>query len=87
MKLEKYIEETGIKKNFLCKKIGITPATLSNILAGLYSPSLKIAVAVDKYTEGKVSVYDWLLTENDNNSGKVNQRQTRKTKKDKAVTE
>lgn len=59
--LREYINSTGMKHCFFAKELNIQPNCLSRILAG-YVPSLKIAIDIEKYTKGKISVYDWDLT-------------------------
>ncbi len=60
--LREYIESSGFKNCFFAKEIGVQPNTLSRILTGEYVPSLKIAIEIEKYTKGKISVYDWDLS-------------------------
>lgn len=60
--LREFIESSGMKNCFFAKEIGVQPNTLSRILGGEYTPSLKIAIEIEKYTKGKISVYDWDLT-------------------------
>lgn len=59
--LREYIESTGLKHCFFAQEIGVQPNTLSRILKG-YVPSLKIAIDIEKYTKGRISVYDWDLS-------------------------
>ena len=59
--LREYIESSGLKHCFFAKEIGIQPNTLSRILNG-YAPTLKMAIDIEKYTKGKISVYDWDLS-------------------------
>lgn len=59
--LREYIESSGLKHCFFAQEIGVQPNTLSRILNG-YTPTLKIAIDIEKYTKGKISVYDWDLT-------------------------
>jgi DNA-binding XRE family transcriptional regulator len=82
MKLEKYLEETGLKRKFFCEKIGITPATLCNIIAEDYPPKLEIAIAIEHFTEGKVSVYDWLTPIEAYNPATIKHRNSNQKKKD-----
>jgi len=82
MKLERFLEETGMRRKFFCEKVGITPATLCNIIAEDYPPKLEIAIAIEKFTEGKVSVYDWLAPIEANNTAAVKHRNSNQKKKD-----
>jgi DNA-binding XRE family transcriptional regulator len=41
-------------------KIGVSQATLHNILKKGLMPSLKVAYEIEKYTKGAITVYDWL---------------------------
>lgn len=80
-------EGKRMKKGAFCDEIDITYQTLSNLLAGEYLPNLKTAIAIEKFTEGKVSVYDWLITEEDENAYKVKKRNTKKKEPDQQITE
>jgi plasmid maintenance system antidote protein VapI len=60
--LREYLDSTGIKHHFFAKEIGVQPNQLSRIIAGGYIPTLKMAIDIEKYTKGKISVYDWDLT-------------------------
>lgn len=59
--LREYIQSSGVKHCFFAQEIGIQPNTLSRILNG-YVPTLKMAIDIEKYTKGKISVYDWDLS-------------------------
>ena len=61
MALREYIELNGLKHCFFAKEIGVQPNCLSRVLAG-YVPTLKMAIDIEKYTKGKISVYDWDLS-------------------------
>lgn len=69
MKLSEFfdtLEGKRIKKGALCDEVGISYATLSHLLVDEYLPTLKTAIAIEKFTNGKVSVYDWLPSGSDN---------------------
>ncbi len=59
--LQEYMKLNGLKKCFFAQQIGIQPNSLSRILSG-YAPTLKMAIDIEKYTKGKISVYDWDLS-------------------------
>lgn len=61
MSLKQYLEATGMKQKFLAEKIGVPEKTLGRVLSG-YAPSLKMAIELERFTQGIVSVYEWDLT-------------------------
>ncbi len=73
-------EGKRIKKGALCDEVGISYATLSHLLVDEYLPTLKTAIGIEKFTNGKVTVYDWLPSESDD-SHEVHHRQSAKDKK------
>lgn len=60
MKIDEYFLLTGTTQTFLAKKAGISRVTLSNILIKKILPNLKTARAIEKATDGQVTLYDWL---------------------------
>ncbi len=59
MDLKTYFETTGITQTFLAKKAGISRTTINKIVDGKILPNLKTAWAIEKATDGKVTLYDW----------------------------
>lgn len=59
--LGEYLESRGMKQQFFAKEIGATPATISRIIGQGYTPTLKMAIDIEKYTKGEISVYSWTL--------------------------
>lgn len=72
-KLIDYLEYTGIKQLVFARKLGTNTTTLHNILRKGLMPSLEIAVAIERETKGKVSVYDWLKTK-ENQKSKIDKQ-------------
>ena len=62
MTLKQYFEKYGTMQKFFAKQVGTTYEALSRILIQGYIPSLKLAIAIEEFTEGKVSVYGWDLS-------------------------
>ena len=63
-KLSKYLEDNGIMHKFFAKKIGVSTTTLSHILKNIRMPTLKTAIRIREETKEKISVDDWVKTEN-----------------------
>lgn len=61
--LLEYLNKHGMKHQFFAKEIGTTPATISRIVNHGFLPTLKIAIEIEKYTKGAVSVYSWDLSQ------------------------
>lgn len=64
MKLNQYFETNGVMKKFFANSVGISAATLNNLLNGEYLPNLKTAIEIERFTKQQVSVYDWTSAPN-----------------------
>lgn len=60
MKIQEYLTESGIKRSFISKKINVSYQVFCRIVRGAITPSLKTALDIEKATNGKVTVYDWI---------------------------
>lgn len=61
MLLENFIKQSGMKKKFFAKSVGISTTNLWKILKGITRPSLKTAQRIEEFTEGKVSMQEMLF--------------------------
>lgn len=59
-KFAEWIEQNDRKQRGIAQKIGISTSTLHEILRMGKIPSLKVAYAIEKYTQGEITVYDWI---------------------------
>jgi hypothetical protein len=83
-KLIKYLEENEIGHNAFARKIKTPPPTLNRILRQKKLPSLKIAIMIDKYTQGEISVFDWFSgIEPHNNIHQKTRKKNKSTDKNK----
>jgi len=48
------------KQKIVAEKLGISRSTLHDILRKDQMPSLKLAYAIQDYTEGDITLYDWI---------------------------
>lgn len=60
--LNKYLIDMCISKAPFARKLGMSPQRLQNYLCGRSRPSIDIAVLIEKMTDGKVKVMDWIKT-------------------------
>lgn len=56
-KLQKYLDDTGVKKGYLAKKAGFTSLTLRNIMNGRLI-SLEVALKLQKATNNYITIED-----------------------------
>jgi len=63
MKLADYFEENCINVKMFCIKHGLIYDTVLNVLKEKHTPSVKIAVAVEKATKGEVTIEDMIIDE------------------------
>lgn len=54
-----YISKSGETRSAWADKIGVTRSYLSDILNGKKTPSLKVAVTIERMTGGEVKAVSW----------------------------
>lgn len=59
-KFAEWIEDNDKKQRGVAAKLGISTATLYDILKCGLTPNLKLAYKIEVYTRGAITVYDWL---------------------------
>ena len=57
-KLKEYLDKYGIAIRAFARRCNCSSATIHKIINGDRSPSLEIAIAIEKTTEGCIKVYD-----------------------------
>lgn len=60
MKLKQYLKDNYIQQKALVDKLGISATHANALVHERTTPTLEIAYAIEKFTKGKVTVYDWL---------------------------
>jgi len=58
--LAAFLKSREIKQAAFAAKIGVTPGYLSALLAGKKTPSLTVAVAIQRATDGSVPSDSWI---------------------------
>lgn len=56
MTLKEYLKKHGISQNQAARDLGMTPATMSIMLTGIRTSTIKNILAVHAYTNGTVSI-------------------------------
>lgn len=79
-KLSDYLEKKGIMQKKFARNCGTTGPTIYKITKCGRMPSLKIAISIEKETEGLISVYDWVTEAEKVNKIAHNQKKRKKTK-------
>lgn len=59
-KFASWIYDNHKKQRGVAEKLGISTSTLHDILRKDLVPSLKIAYEIEKYTNGDITLYDWI---------------------------
>jgi DNA-binding XRE family transcriptional regulator len=59
-KFAEWIKNNDKKQRGVAEKLGISTATLYEILKKNLMPNLKIAYKIEKYTRGAITMYDWV---------------------------
>lgn len=59
-KLKDFLKLNNISYRELAKGLGISPATLSEIINNNRLPTLKLAYEIERLTFKNVTIYDWL---------------------------
>lgn len=58
MRLADWLNETKKSQAWLAQEVGVTPGRIAQ-LAGGQSPSLSLALKIERATKRRVRVYDW----------------------------
>jgi transcriptional regulator with XRE-family HTH domain len=56
MKLAKWLEKNGLSARAFARMIGVTPPTISNVIAGKGTPTLAIAARIEAATGGEIAI-------------------------------
>jgi DNA-binding XRE family transcriptional regulator len=59
MKLPEYKKRFGVQYKYIAKRCNCTPEAISMIATGKMRPSFKLAVKIEKATDGRVSHENW----------------------------
>ena len=59
-KFADWVEKKDVKQRGVARKIGVSTSTLHEILRLDKIPSLKVAYEIEKYTNGDITLYDWV---------------------------
>ncbi len=59
-KFSEWIKTNDKKQRGVAEKLGIGTATLHEILRKGHIPSIKVAYAIELYTHGAITLYDWI---------------------------
>lgn len=60
MDLCTYLSTTGTKQTQLAEVLGVSRSYLSQLVGGTKSPSLELAVRIERATDGAVPVASWV---------------------------
>jgi DNA-binding transcriptional regulator YdaS (Cro superfamily) len=60
--LQSYIAEACLKQSALADTLGISRGYMSELVSGSKTPSLEIAVAIERATGGAVPAASWIKT-------------------------
>ncbi|NDV53872.1 helix-turn-helix transcriptional regulator [Salipiger sp. PrR003] len=58
--LSAYLSRKSIKQAEFALKVGLSQATISRLASGTLSPSLAVAVRIDRETQGAVPPSSWV---------------------------
>lgn len=59
-KFAAWIYHNHKKQRGVAEKLGVSTSTLHDILRKDLIPSLKVAYEIEKYTNGDITLYDWI---------------------------
>jgi transcriptional regulator with XRE-family HTH domain len=59
-KFAEWVRNNDKKQRGVADKLGISTSTLHDILRKGHMPSLKVAYEIEKYTNGAITLYDWV---------------------------
>lgn len=58
--LAAYLSETKTSQAKLAEEIGVSRAYMSELVGGTKTPSLFVAVAIERATEGRIKAASWI---------------------------
>lgn len=61
MRLEEWLERTGIRRNEFARRIGVKPQTITGYCDGSFPPSLQVAWIIAQETKGEVMPNDFTI--------------------------
>ncbi len=59
-KFAEWIANNDKKQRAVAQRLKISTSSLHDLIRKNQIPSLKVAVEIEKYTKGAITVYDWL---------------------------
>ena len=59
-KFAEWVEVNDKKQYRIAEKIGVAPSTINDIIKRGQMPTLKIAYEIEVYTNGDITLYDWI---------------------------
>ncbi len=59
-KFAAWVYNNDRKQRAIAQKLGISSSTLHEILRKDHMPSLQIAYEIERYTNGDITLYDWI---------------------------
>lgn len=71
MELTDWLDLRGVTKSAFGERIGVSPSTMTDLCRGTQWVSARVAVAIERETEGQVTVADLLRTYQAGRSGKA----------------
>lgn len=60
MTLGEYLKQTGMRQEDLASAVHVTQATVSRLARGVMSPSVELAAAIKRATQGAVDFESWV---------------------------
>lgn len=58
--LQDYLARLNLKQSAFAERVGATQATVSKLATGQMRPSLELAVAIERETQGQVPAVSWV---------------------------
>ena len=69
--LRRYINETGLRVNFVAQKLNVSQACLTMLMKNERIPDLRMACLIEDFTRGQIKIRDWLVDEKKNENKKA----------------
>ena len=61
--LQTYLSESGLRQADLAQMVGVQQTTISRLARGIITPSLDLAFAIERATQGAVPAAAWVSPE------------------------
>lgn len=80
-KFSEWIKNNDKKQCLVAARLSISSSSLNDILRLGRMPSIRVACEIEKYTNGEITIYDWIDHDVENKMKGSKKKKTKKTER------